>query len=112
MANIDPNAKWRLTTEEWLKFKELRRRLWMEDFEYLLTDWYENSFTSDEDRAIIDKILSDPEEHLMNMAWYMEGAREDAESDVGDRDLIDSVANDYIKEMIINNNKEGRNETV
>lgn len=100
MAYIaDINAKWRLTTDEWHKFKELRRRLWMEDFECLLQDWYENHFTSDEDRAIIDKILSDPEEHLMNMAWEMEDAREDAESDVGDRDLIDNVANDYFKRM-------------
>lgn len=99
MASIDINAKWRLTTEEWLKFKEFRRRLWMEDFECLLMDWYENDFTSDEDKEVIDKILGDPEEHLMNMAWEMEGAREDAESDVGDRDLIDSVANDYFTRM-------------
>ena len=99
MANIDINAKWRLTTDEWHKFKELRRRLWMEDFESLLVDWYENPFTSEEDKVIIDKILNDPEEHLMNMAWEMEDAREDAESDIGDRELIDNVANEYFKRM-------------
>lgn len=111
MANVDVNAKWRLTTEEWHKFKELRRRLWMEDFECLLTDWYEGT-DSDQEREMIDKILADPEEHLMNMAWDMEKEREDADGTTPDMYIIEDVANNYIKEMIINNNKEDRNETV